>query len=89
MCLYVRDFTAAESRQISAWLKRSRNAVQMRRGQILSFSAQGMRVQEIAGDCDSTWDESRVSSLADSELHRIGCGCFESPSSFRKNSDSN
>ena len=32
MCLYVRDFTAAESRQISAWLKRSRNAVQMRRG---------------------------------------------------------
>lgn len=48
MCLYVRDFTGSESRQVSAWLKRSRNAVQMRRGQILSFSAQGMRVQEIA-----------------------------------------
>ena len=48
MCLYVRDFTVSESQQVSAWLKQSRNAVQMRRGQILSFSAQGMKVQEIA-----------------------------------------
>lgn len=48
MCLYVRAFTSVESRQVSAWLKKSQNGVQMRRAQILSFSAQGMKIQSIA-----------------------------------------
>ena len=48
MCLHVRAFTAVESRQVSAWLKKSQNGVQMRRAQILSFSAQGMKIQGIA-----------------------------------------
>ena len=48
MCLYVRSLTVAESRKLSCWLKQSRNAVQMRHAQIMSFSGQGMRVQQIA-----------------------------------------
>ena len=48
MCLYVRNLTFAESLKLSSWLKRSRDATKMRRGQIIAFSAQGMRVQEIA-----------------------------------------
>ena len=42
MCLRVREFTQKESAAVSRWLKGSRNAVQMRRAQILAFSAQGM-----------------------------------------------
>ena len=48
MCLHARSPNAAESKELGRWLKRPRNAVQMRRGQLISFSAQGMRVQEIA-----------------------------------------
>lgn len=48
MCLHARAPDASESRELSRWLKRPRNAVQMRRGQLISFSLQGMRVQEIA-----------------------------------------
>ena len=48
MCLHARSPNAAESKELWRWLKRPRNAVQMRRGQLISFSAQGMRVQEIA-----------------------------------------
>jgi len=48
MCLYARAPNAAESGQLSRWLKSPRSAVQMRRAQRISFSAQGMRVQEIA-----------------------------------------
>ena len=48
MCLHVRAPNAAESKELGRWLKRPRNAVQMRRGQLISFSAQGMRVQEIS-----------------------------------------
>lgn len=48
MCLHVRTPSAAESKELSRWLKRPRNAVQMRRGQLISFSAQGGRVQEIS-----------------------------------------
>jgi transposase len=48
MCLYVRNLTYAESSTLSSWLKRAKNATKMRRGQIIAFSAQGMRVQEIA-----------------------------------------
>lgn len=48
MCLYARAPTSAEAKELSRWLKRPRNAVQMRRGQLICLSAQGMRVQEIA-----------------------------------------
>jgi transposase len=48
MCLHARSPNAAESKELGRWLKRPRNAVQMRRGQLISFSAQGMRVQEIS-----------------------------------------
>ena len=48
MCLHARTPNAAESKELSRWLKRPRNAVQMRRGQLISLSAQGMRVQELS-----------------------------------------
>lgn len=48
MCLFVRDLTSAESVKLSQWLRNARNGIQMRRAQIVSFSGQGMRVQEIA-----------------------------------------
>ncbi len=48
MCLHARTPNAAESRELSRWLKRPRNAVQMRRGQLISLRAQGMRVQELS-----------------------------------------
>jgi len=48
MCLFIRDLTSSESRKLSRWLRSSRNGVQMLRAQILSFSGQGMRVQEIS-----------------------------------------
>ncbi len=48
MCLYARTPDAAESKKLSRWLKRPRNAVQMRRGQLISLSTQGMRVQELS-----------------------------------------
>ena len=47
-CLYARTPTAAESKELSRWLKRPGGGVQMRRGQLISFSAQGIRVQEIS-----------------------------------------
>ena len=48
MCLHARTPDAAESKELGRWLKRPRNAVQMRRGQLISLSAQGMRVQELS-----------------------------------------
>ena len=48
MGLHARTPNAAESKEPSRWRKRPRNAVQMRRGQLISLSAQGMRVQELA-----------------------------------------
>lgn len=48
MCLQARTPDGSESKELSRWLKRPRSAVQMRRGQLISFSAQGMRVQEIS-----------------------------------------
>jgi len=48
MCLYVRELTRSEDRVLSRWLKDARSVVRMRRAQILAFSGQGMRVQEIA-----------------------------------------
>jgi transposase len=48
MCLYAKAPNASESKQLSRWLKRPGSAVQLRRAQLISFSAQGMRVQQIA-----------------------------------------
>ena len=48
MCLHARTPDAAESKELSRWLKRRRNAVQMRRGQSISLSAQGMLVQKLS-----------------------------------------
>ena len=48
MRLSARTPDAAESKELSRWLKRPRNAVQMRRGQSISLSAPGMRVQELS-----------------------------------------
>ena len=48
MCLYIRELTGGESYKLSRWLKSSRNAVQMRRAQILSLSGQGMKARQIA-----------------------------------------
>ena len=48
MCLHARSPNVAESKELVRWLKRPRSAVQMRRGQLISFSVQGMRVQEIS-----------------------------------------
>ena len=48
MCLQARTPDGAESKELSRWLKRPRSAVLMRRGQLISFSVQGMRVQEIS-----------------------------------------
>ena len=48
MCLYVRDLDIHESRQLTRILKSTRTVTYMRRAQVVAFSAQGMRVQEIA-----------------------------------------
>lgn len=48
MCLHVRSLNVGESRKLSRWLRQSRDAVQMRRAQVIAFSGQGMRAQKIA-----------------------------------------
>lgn len=48
MCLFVRELRFDESVKLSRWLRQSRNGIQMRRAQVIAFSGQGMRVQEIA-----------------------------------------
>lgn len=48
MCLQVRSLTGEESRKLSRWLRQSRDAVQMRRAQVIAFSGQGMRAKQIA-----------------------------------------
>jgi len=48
MCLYVRDLRFDESRRLSRVLKEARRATYMRRAQVIAFSGQGMRVQQIA-----------------------------------------
>ena len=48
MCLYVRDLNAHESRQLTRILKSAATVTYMRRAQVVAFSGQGMRVQEIA-----------------------------------------
>ena len=46
------DLTGAESRRLTGWLRNSRNGIQMRRAQIIAFSGQGLRVQEIAANLE-------------------------------------
>ena len=48
MCLYARDLTPREGRRLSGILKSATSATYLRRGQVVAFSGQGMRVQEIA-----------------------------------------
>ena len=48
MCVFARDLTSAESRRLSKILKSGRSAVLLRRAQVVAFSGQGMRAQEIA-----------------------------------------
>jgi hypothetical protein len=48
MYLYVRELTDQESRVLSRWLRQSKSVVRMRRAQVIAFSAQGLRVQEVA-----------------------------------------
>ena len=48
MCLYVRALNAHESGQLTRLLKSARSVTYMRRSQVVAFSGQGMRVQEIA-----------------------------------------
>lgn len=48
MCLFVRELTPAESRNLTRWLHDAKSTVRMRRAQVIAFSGQGMRVQEIA-----------------------------------------
>ena len=52
MCLYVRKFSVEESETLSRWLHRPSSVVVMRRAQILAYSGQGMRVQQIAALLD-------------------------------------
>ena len=48
MCLYVRDLTMAEGRQIQHILRRSKNRVKVRRAQVVLASEQGYKVPAIA-----------------------------------------
>lgn len=48
MCLFVRDLHWRESRRLSRVLKEAKSATYLRRAQVVAFSGQGMRVQEIA-----------------------------------------
>ncbi len=48
MCLFVRDLRFDESQKLTRWLRNSRNGIRMRRAQVIAFSGQGMRVQEIS-----------------------------------------
>ena len=48
MWTYVRDLTVGESRALSRILRSTRNAVMLRRAQVVAFSGQGMRTRDIA-----------------------------------------
>lgn len=48
MCLYVRDLTENEGRQIQRILRTSKDRVRLRRAQVILLSAQGMRAAEIS-----------------------------------------
>ena len=48
VCTYVRELTLREGKRLSNILKTARSAVYLRRAQVVAFSGQGMRVQEIA-----------------------------------------
>jgi len=48
VCLYVRDLKPAEGRRLTQVLKTAKSAAYLRRAQVVAFSGQGMRAQEIA-----------------------------------------
>ena len=48
MCLYVRDLTPAEGRQLTRILKSTTTVAYLRRAQVVAFSGQGMKAKEIA-----------------------------------------
>jgi transposase len=48
MCLYARSLTEAEGRLVQCEIRHGRNAVYVKRRQVILASAQGMRVKEIA-----------------------------------------
>lgn len=47
MCIYVRDITNEEGNKLKAILRRSNDAIRVKRAQIVLASAQGMKVPEI------------------------------------------
>ena len=49
MCLYVRELSMAEGRQLQQVLRRSKNRIKVRRAQVVLASAQGFKVPAIAG----------------------------------------
>ena len=71
MCVFARDLTVSESRKLSKLLKTSRDGVLLRRAQVVAFSGQGMRAQEIAAFLDL--HEEYVRDL----LRRFNEGSFE------------
>lgn len=48
MCLYVRELSMADGRQLQQVLRRSKNRVKVRRAQVVLASAQGSKVPAIA-----------------------------------------
>jgi len=56
MRLYVRCATAPESKTLSPWLHQCKNAVQVRRAQVLALSAEGMRGRQIAAQQENKQD---------------------------------
>jgi transposase len=50
MCIYVRDITNEEGNKLKSILRRSNDAIKVKRAQIVLASAQGMRVPEICRD---------------------------------------
>ncbi len=48
MCLYVRELSMAEGRQLQQGLRRSKNRIKVRRAQVILASAQGFKVPAIA-----------------------------------------
>lgn len=49
MCIYARDFKRQEGIKIQRILRHGKNAIHVRRCQVILSSAQGMKVPEIAG----------------------------------------
>ena len=62
MCLYVRELSMADGRQLQQVLRRSKNRIKVRRAQVVLASAQGSKVPAIAamlGGADGWQDVER------------------------------